>query len=118
MCRKIPYGFEKKETLRPREDEAEKVRYFFKTYLAGAPLKDAGAGIPLSPPALRDMMRNDLYAEIVGEETLALAREEIARRTTRVKGWSGRKERIVIPTRFRLAEGEGEEMYRRVSPLW
>ena len=117
MCRKVPYGFEKKgEKLRPRSDEAARVRSFFERYLAGASLKDAGAGIPLSPPTLRGMMRNGLYAEIVGEETLRLARAEIARRTTRVKGWAGRKEQIVIPTRFRLVEGE--EMYRRVIPVW
>ena len=66
-------------------------------------------------------MRNDLYAEVVGAETLALARAEAARRNTRVKGWAGRKERIVIPTRFTNAEGEMgtlAEMYRRVIPVW
>ena len=119
MCRKVPFGFEKKEeTLRPREDEAAKVRSFFERYLAGASLKDAAFGIPLSPPTLRGMMKNGLYAEIVGEEKLALARAEAARRNTRPNGWAGRKERIVIPTRFTKAEGEGEEIYRRVVPVW
>ena len=143
MCRKVSYGFEKKEEkLRVKPDEAQKVRAFFEGYLAGASLKDAGAGIPLSVPALRDMMRNDLYAEVVGAETLALAQAEAERRTTRIKGWVGRKEQIVIPTRFTKAEEmftkaegmftktegmftktEGEtgtlaEMYRRAVPVW
>ena len=126
MCRKVPYGFEKaEETLRPSEEEAAKVRAFFERYLAGASLKDAAAGIPLSPPTLRGMMRNDLYAEIVGEETLALARAEAKRRTTHNSGWVRRKEQIVIPTRFTKTTAEetftnaaAEEIYRRVVPVW
>ena len=125
MCRKVPYGFEKNMdgTLRPEENEAKTIRAFFEAYLAGASLADAraSAGIPLCPASLRGVMKNRLYAVIVGEETLALACAEARRKNTRVNGRSGRKKQPVIPTRFRLAEGEAKtaaELYAKIIPVW
>ena len=56
-----------------------------------------------------------------GEETLALACAEARRKNTRVNGRSGRKKQPVIPTRFRLAEGEAKtaaELYAKIIPVW
>ena len=124
MCRKVPYGFEKKdgETL-PKEEEAARIRAFFEAYLSGASLSDAkvSAKIPLSVVTLRKMVENGIYEEIVGEESLSLARMEAARRGAHLKGRRRRKKEIVIPTRFRMAEGEGDtlqELYARIIPVW
>lgn len=124
MCRKVPYGFEKKdgETL-PREEEAARIRAFFQSYLSGASLADAkvSAKIPLSVVTLRKMMENGIYEEIVGEESLSLARMEAERRGAHLKGRKRRRKKIIIPTHFRLAEGgcgTAQELYDRIIPVW
>lgn len=124
MCRKVTYGFEKKDgKMLPREEEAARIRAFFESYLAGASLANAkvSAKIPVSVTALRKMMENDIYAGIVGAERLSLARMEAARRGAHLKGRKRRRKKIVIPTQFRLSEGErgtAQEFYDRIVPVW
>ena len=93
-----------------------------------------GAKIPLTVVTLRKMMENSIYAKIVGEESLCIARAEAARRGAHLRGWKRRREEIVIPMKFRLEEGEKDmtrelcvrpeevgtlqELYNRIIPVW
>lgn len=122
MRTRIPYGYRIVNGLaEPDQEQTERLKTFFETYLDGYSIRDAAAiaGIDRTLGCCRRMLTNPVYLgdayypPLLSESLIKRAQEEAAKRAAHLVGRAGAPVKKPVPVQTRFALGKKLPSYSK-----